>query len=213
MARIQWCRNHIDEVAEACNLSRQAKDEVKQAGRFCDENAEFSALPTKPIIALIRIRDEPVKERAISLAKNALNRTTPTGGRRTSGLTERDMKRIIESAKREVLEELGNAPPVHQDLTPQEPEAAEPTPSATSTEPTEPEVSQVSQSSVVTDGIEAETNEINTLSDPEDTGEKIQKLREILKPKHLQYLQKMVSDGNALNELEALNFILDQVSG
>jgi hypothetical protein len=102
MARLQWCREHIDEVQEACGLSRQAVDEVKQAAKFCVEHADFSALPSKPIIALIRVKDEQVKQNAIRHVENALKRETPMGGKYTKTLTEREVKKIIEKAEIEV---------------------------------------------------------------------------------------------------------------
>jgi hypothetical protein len=65
-------------VQEACGLSNTSKLEVKQAAKFCVDHADFSALPTKPIIALIRVKDEQVKQKAILWAKNALNPETQT---------------------------------------------------------------------------------------------------------------------------------------
>ena len=105
MARLQWCRDHIDDVAKACSLSDSAKFEVKQAGKFCDEHSEFSELPTKPIIALIRIKDEQVRERAISWAKNALNKETHIGKNRKDTLTEKEIKKVIEDIEIEVRNE------------------------------------------------------------------------------------------------------------
>jgi hypothetical protein len=95
MARLQWCRKHIDEVAEACNLSRQAKQEVEQAAKFCDDHADFSALPTKPIIALIRVQDEQVRERAIIKCSERLIGKIGSGRGNTKTLTEKDIKNII----------------------------------------------------------------------------------------------------------------------
>lgn len=104
--RLQWCRTHIDEVAEACNLSNSAKAEVKQAAKFCEEHSDFAELPTRPIMALIRVKDEPVRERAILHVKNALNDTLPTGGKKRKSLTEKEVKKIIEGAEREIRLEL-----------------------------------------------------------------------------------------------------------
>jgi hypothetical protein len=107
MARLQWCREHIDEVQEACGLSRQAVDEVKQAAKFCVDHADFSALPSKPIIALIRVKDDNVRDKAISLVENVLKSKTPTGGKRVKSLTEREIKKIIGIAEGEIRSELG----------------------------------------------------------------------------------------------------------
>jgi len=102
MARLQWCRKHIKEVAEACDLKKSAVYEVEQAAEFCDAHSDFSELPTKPIITLIRVQDEQVRERAILHAQNKLNRQTPTGGQHTKTLTEKDIKKIIETAQIEI---------------------------------------------------------------------------------------------------------------
>lgn len=102
MARLQWCRNHIDEVKDACNLSDSSVWEVKQAAKFCDAHSDFSELPTKPIITLIRVQDEQVRERAILHAQNRLTRQTPTGGQHIKTLTEKDIKKIIEDAEIEI---------------------------------------------------------------------------------------------------------------
>jgi hypothetical protein len=105
MARLQWCRNHIDDVAKACNLSDSAKFEVKQAGKFCDEHSDFAELPTRPILTLIRIKDEQVRARAISSCKNRLNQTNATGGKWHTSLTEKEVKKIIEDVEIEVRNE------------------------------------------------------------------------------------------------------------
>jgi hypothetical protein len=105
LARLQWCRKHIDEVAEACDLSRQTKGEVTTAAKFCDEHDEFSSLPTAPILTLIRIKDPVVKERAISSCKNRLNLTNATGGKWHKTLTEKEVKKIVEDVEIEIRNE------------------------------------------------------------------------------------------------------------
>jgi hypothetical protein len=102
MSRLQWCREHIDQVAEACDLSRTTVLEVKEASKFCDSNVEFSTLPTSAILTLIRVKDEDIKARAVSLAQNALNISTPTGGKKNKGLTAKDIKKIIDIACTEI---------------------------------------------------------------------------------------------------------------
>jgi len=76
--RAQWCREHIDEVQENCDIGRTTVSDVKQAAKFCSFHVEFSTTSTSAIMLLLRIRDELVKERAISLAENALKTETPT---------------------------------------------------------------------------------------------------------------------------------------
>jgi hypothetical protein len=100
--RSQWCREHIDETAQHCGLEKSVVSEVKIAAEFCTDHSAFAKCGTRAITALIRIRDEPVKELAISLAQNALNDTTPTGGRKRKSLTEREIKNLIQKAEIEI---------------------------------------------------------------------------------------------------------------
>jgi hypothetical protein len=75
MARTEyerWCREHIDKTAEECGLEKSVVSDVKQAAKFCAVVSDLSECSTRSILALIRIKDEPVKNRAISLAENAL---------------------------------------------------------------------------------------------------------------------------------------------
>lgn len=115
MTRSQYCREHIDKVAEACGLEKSTVSDVKQAAKFCDERSEFSDCSTHAIMALIRVKDEQVRERAISLAQNALNVSTPTGGKVRKSLTEREIKKLIEQADKEVRKELMKEDPPGKD--------------------------------------------------------------------------------------------------
>jgi uncharacterized surface protein with fasciclin (FAS1) repeats len=105
MARLQWCRKHIKEVAKACDLSTHAVKEVETVAAFCDTHDAFASMPTRPIITLIRVQDEEVRERAISSCKNLLNQTNATGGKWHKTLTEKEIKKIIEDAEIEVRNE------------------------------------------------------------------------------------------------------------
>jgi hypothetical protein len=106
MARLQWCRDHIDDVAENCELARTTVVEVKQAAAFCDEHVEFSTLPTKPILTLIRIKDEQVRDRAISSVKKLLNLPkSQETGRFVKSITEKEVKKVIEDIEIEVRNE------------------------------------------------------------------------------------------------------------
>jgi len=106
MARLQYCREHLtDEVIAACNLSNSTVAEVRQAAKFCDEHSDFSELPTKPIIALIRVRDEQVRERAIIKCSERLNGKIGAGRGNTKELTEKMVKKVIEDTEIEVRNE------------------------------------------------------------------------------------------------------------
>ena len=104
--RLQWCREHIDEVQEACGLSPSSVCEVKQAAEFCTEHPEFSNLPTRPIYTLIRVKDAMVRERAISSVKTALNQTNATGGKWKTTFTEKEVKKIIEKVEHDIRKEM-----------------------------------------------------------------------------------------------------------
>jgi hypothetical protein len=104
--RSQWCREHIEKTAEECGLEKSVVSDVKQAAKFCAVVSDLSECSTRSILALIRIKDEPVKNRAISLAINTLKEETPTGGKKHDRLTELEIKKLIDRAEREIRGEL-----------------------------------------------------------------------------------------------------------
>jgi hypothetical protein len=97
--RAQWCREHIDEVAEKCGLKKSTVYEAKHAEKFCESNSAFAECGTRAISHLLRVRDDSVRNLAISLAENALNELTPTGGKKCDRLTEPEIKKIIKKAE------------------------------------------------------------------------------------------------------------------
>ena len=112
MSRLQWCRNHIDDVAKACDLSKSTVLEVKQASSFCDTNSEFSELPTSAILTLIRVKDTQIRDRAIIKSTERLNAKIGAGRGNTKQLTEKDIKKIIDIATTEIrMERPAEAPP------------------------------------------------------------------------------------------------------
>lgn len=55
------------------------------------------------ILTLIRVVDDPVRDRTISLAENTLKEETPTGGKkRDKRLPEKTIKKVIEQAEHEI---------------------------------------------------------------------------------------------------------------
>jgi hypothetical protein len=70
--RSQWCREHIDKVAEECGLGEDTVSDVKRAAKFCASASEYSDCSTAAIMALIQIWDDPVRDKAISSVSNAL---------------------------------------------------------------------------------------------------------------------------------------------
>jgi hypothetical protein len=100
--RSQYCREHVtSEVAKECGLGKDVVSDIQRAAKFCDEHPDLSGCSTRAIMALIRIKDEPVKNRAISLAEKALKEETPTGGKKKKELTEREIKQIVGASFKE----------------------------------------------------------------------------------------------------------------
>jgi hypothetical protein len=107
MVRRQWCREHIDEVNENCDIGDKVVSEVKKVSNFCKSVPAFEGCATRPVYRLISYRDEKVRNHAISLAEKRLNRETPTGGKREKELTEPEIKKILEKA---IIEIYGSLP-------------------------------------------------------------------------------------------------------
>lgn len=146
MSRLQYCRKHIDDVAEACDLSRRTIEEVKQGAKFCDENGEFSRLPTSAILTLIRVKDTEIRDRAISLAQKALSLTTPTGGKKTKSFAAKDIKKIIDIATTEIRMER------KPEDSPTKPEEKKQKPTAEPTKILSPQPSLAAQMKAKDDG-------------------------------------------------------------
>ena len=107
--RSQWCREHIDEAAEKCGLGKDTVSDVKKAAAFCVDHEEYSNCSTVAIMALIDIRDDPVREKAISSISKAFDSNKhPVTGQilKDKKLTEREIKKVIEKAEMEVRGEL-----------------------------------------------------------------------------------------------------------
>jgi len=107
--RTQYCRDHIDKVAEECGLGPDTVSDVKKAAAFCDEHPDLSDCSTRAIMALIRIRDDPVREKAISsIEKSFESGKHPLTGQiiKKKVITEREVKKLIERAEIEYRKEL-----------------------------------------------------------------------------------------------------------
>jgi hypothetical protein len=100
--RTQYCREHIKKTAEECDLGQDIVSEVERVDKFCKSNPAFADCGTRPLYRLIGVRDESVRNRAISLAQNALNDATPTGGTIQKRLTEPEIKKLIQKAEVEI---------------------------------------------------------------------------------------------------------------
>jgi hypothetical protein len=100
--RTQWCRDHRDQAAEMCGLGEDVVADVKRANEFCDEYPDMSVCSTRAVMALKRVKDDQVRDLAISLAIKALNITTPTGGKTHVRLTEQEIKKLIQKAEKQV---------------------------------------------------------------------------------------------------------------
>jgi hypothetical protein len=104
--RSQWCREHIDETAKNCGLGEDVVSDVKKAAKLCATIPDLSGCSTRSIMALIRIKDEDVRNHAISLAEKALKEETPTGGKKRDRLTEKEIKKIVDISFKEVRIDL-----------------------------------------------------------------------------------------------------------
>jgi hypothetical protein len=104
--RTQYCREHIKKTAEECGLGPDIVSEVERVAKFCASNPTFADCATRPLRLLIDVRDEKIKNHAISLAENALKEETPTGGRKKKLLTETDVRGIIRKSEKEIRGEL-----------------------------------------------------------------------------------------------------------
>jgi hypothetical protein len=104
--RSQWCREHIEKTAQECDLGPDIVSEVKEVAKFCASNPAFADCATRPIYVLIKQNDVEVRNKAISLAQNALNAQTPVGGRKKKILTEKEIGSLIKKARVEVRGEL-----------------------------------------------------------------------------------------------------------
>lgn len=127
MTRSQYCREHIDKVAQMCGLEKSTVSDVKQAAAFCDEHSDLSDCSTRAIMALIRVQDEMVREKAILSIKKAFESGKhPLTGvfLKNKVLTEREIKALIDRADLEVRKELGKEirkdPPPEKKAPPKE---------------------------------------------------------------------------------------------
>jgi len=93
--RTQWCREHVDQIAQECGLDESTVQEIKKATDFCNENPEFSKCATRAITTLLRVGDANVKTKSIQFAKNVLQRRAPNGGVIKAVFTEPEIKCII----------------------------------------------------------------------------------------------------------------------
>jgi hypothetical protein len=120
--RTQYCREHIKKTAEECDLGQDIVSEVEKVDKFCKSNPAFAGCGTRPLYRLISVRDESVKNRAISLAQNALIDATPTGGTIQKRLTEPEIKKLIQKAEVEIRGEKEKEPlPVEKERAPKKP--------------------------------------------------------------------------------------------
>jgi protein gp37 len=103
--RTQYCREHIDQVAENCGLEKKTVDEVKRVADFCDQHSEISELSTHAIMPLIRERNDKVREKAILKCSERLKGEVGAGRGNTKKLTEKDVRAIVFKAMDEVKQE------------------------------------------------------------------------------------------------------------
>ena len=74
--RTEFCRKHIDAVAEGCDLNAKYVREVKAASEFADQHSGIPLCSTEAIITLMRIPDKEVKNLTIRHVENRLSGMT-----------------------------------------------------------------------------------------------------------------------------------------
>ena len=86
-------------MAENCGLGKDTASDVKKAAAFCVDHEDMSNCSTRAIMALIGIRDDPIKEKAIS----SISKSFDSGKHSLTGqilkdkkLTEREIKCLWE---------------------------------------------------------------------------------------------------------------------
>ena len=90
--RTQYCREHIDKVAEGCGLSHDFVVEVKNASLFADGHPEITGCGTEAIRTIMAIRDAEVQDLTISHIKKVLNEEMPRGGKKYPFVTTNQIK-------------------------------------------------------------------------------------------------------------------------
>lgn len=97
--RTQWCRDHIDEVALNCGLSKSTKTLVKAATAFVDKNPSFAECPTDVISTILSIKDPKTKGSVIEETSGILSRRKPDGSWVKRKFTAPEVKIIIQKHK------------------------------------------------------------------------------------------------------------------
>jgi len=98
--RTQYCREHIEKVAEECGLSDDTVRSVKKATQFVEGHPEFSNSSTKAILTILYIKDNCIKDVVVSKLSGLLLRRTPTGGRFCKCVTIEHVRRVIKSIEK-----------------------------------------------------------------------------------------------------------------
>lgn len=109
--RTQNCREKIDWIVENCPIGDDAKREIKKAAEFCEVHPEISGLSSHAIQPLIREKDKEVKELAIPLVKSLLQKETPSGKKVYKKLTEKQVREVIDKARKEIHPTPCDTPP------------------------------------------------------------------------------------------------------
>ena len=107
--RTEWCRSHIDEVAENCGLSTKAVREIKRASQISIKHPALGACPTSAVMQIANIKESSIQNAVITEAISLLRRRNPDGSFVKKKLSTNDMKKII--AKQRILTPSRKTPP------------------------------------------------------------------------------------------------------
>jgi len=221
--RSQWCREHIKEAARNCGLQKSVVSDCEQVSDFCAEHSDMSECSTRAILALIRVKNNPVRERAVLLAENALKGTTPTGGKKKTRLTEREIKKIIDQADREIRSELSDVSETTESSLGPEPKPESESPSnsvkpadaATIPDRVQPQLPapvQLQQPELPShEQPPAPLHQSLTHEEKEAITEHF--LSVFLTPEHTKFLDNTIGAGTFESYLEAIKFLIDSEMG
>lgn len=97
--RVQPCREQIAWILENCPIGSEARRELEAAKELCELHPAMSGCSTRALRPLIRENDPEIRGSAIYHVENLLSRETPTGGKYTKTLTEKQVREIVQKER------------------------------------------------------------------------------------------------------------------
>ena len=66
MTRTRWCREHLTEIVEHCEIGERTVQRIEQVSDFEAEHPELGELATDTILTIIRIKDPEIRDTALA---------------------------------------------------------------------------------------------------------------------------------------------------